>query len=71
MALDQCVPRVYGVKRRMQRLKDQVIMVKLRTRELNLEVLLWKGLKDETLWERGSLWCSYGKASVLSPPSLA
>jgi hypothetical protein len=49
VALDQCVPRVYGVKRRTQRLKDQVIMVKLRTRELNLEVLLWQGLKDETL----------------------
>jgi hypothetical protein len=40
VALDQCIPRVYGVKRRTQRLKDQVIMVKLRTRELNLEVLL-------------------------------
>jgi hypothetical protein len=57
VALDQCVPRVYGVKRRTQKLKDQVIMVKLRTRELNLEVLLWQGLKDETLGERGSLWC--------------
>jgi hypothetical protein len=71
VALDQCVPRVYRVKRRTQRLKDQVIMVKLRTRELNLEVLLWQGLKDETLGERGSLRCCYGKASVLSPPSLA
>jgi hypothetical protein len=54
----------------MQKMKDQMIRVKLRTRELNLEVLLWKGLKDETLGERGSLWCCYGKASVLSPPSL-
>jgi hypothetical protein len=57
MALDQCVPRVYGVKRRTQKLKDQVIVVKIRTRELNLEVLLWQGLKDETLGERGSFWC--------------
>jgi hypothetical protein len=56
-ALDQCVPRVYGVKRRTQKLKDQVIVVKLKTRELNLEVLLRQGLKDETLGERGSLWC--------------
>jgi hypothetical protein len=39
-------------------MKDQVIWVKLRTRELNLEVFLWQGLKDETLGERGSLWCS-------------
>jgi hypothetical protein len=31
--------------------------IKLRTRRLNLEVLLWQGLKDETLGERGSLWC--------------
>jgi hypothetical protein len=30
-------------------------VVRLRTRGLNLEVLLWKGLKDETLGERGSL----------------
>jgi hypothetical protein len=31
--------------------------VKLRTRGLNLEVFLWKGLKDETLGEGGSLQC--------------
>jgi hypothetical protein len=30
-------------------------MVKLRTRELNFEVLLWQGLKDETLGERLTL----------------
>jgi hypothetical protein len=57
VALDQCVPRVYGVKRRTQRLKDQVIMVKLRTRELNLEVFPWQGLKDETLGKIGSPRC--------------
>ena len=62
VALDQCVPRVYGVKRRTQRLKDQVIMVKLRTRELNLEVLLWQGLKDETLGETSPVTCGFEKA---------
>jgi hypothetical protein len=40
-----------------QKLKDQVKVVRLRTRGLDLEVLLWQGLKDETLGERGSLWC--------------
>jgi hypothetical protein len=42
VALDQCVPRVYGVKRRTQRLKDQVIMGRLRTRELNLRCFYGK-----------------------------
>jgi hypothetical protein len=42
VALDQCAPRVYGVERRTQKLKDQVKVVKLRTRQLNLEVLLWQ-----------------------------
>jgi hypothetical protein len=39
-------------------MEDQVIEVKLRTRELNLAFFLWKGHKDEALGERGSLWCS-------------
>jgi hypothetical protein len=32
-------------------------IMRLRTRGLDLEVLLKQGLKDETLEERGSLWC--------------
>jgi phosphohistidine swiveling domain-containing protein len=34
VALDQCVPRVYGVKRRTQVLKDQVIMVKTKDKRV-------------------------------------
>jgi len=34
VALDQCVPRVYGVKRRTQKLKDQMIMVKTKDKRV-------------------------------------
>ena len=34
VALDQCIPRVYGVKRRTQRLKDQVITVKTKDKRV-------------------------------------
>ena len=37
-------------------MKDQVKVIRLRTRGLDLEVLLRQGLKDETLGERESLW---------------
>jgi hypothetical protein len=47
-------------------LKDQVKVVRLRTRGLDLEVFLWQGLKDETLGERGSLWCRGLDFSALS-----
>jgi hypothetical protein len=57
LVLDQCVSRVNGVKRRRQNLKDQVEIIGLRKRGLDLEVLLRQGLKDKTLGERGSLWC--------------
>jgi hypothetical protein len=32
-------------------------MIWLKTRELNVEVLLKQGLNNETLGEKGSLWC--------------
>jgi hypothetical protein len=42
---------------------------RLRTGGKSSEVLLWQGLGDKTLGERGSLWCFYGKAlcSLLIP----
>jgi hypothetical protein len=36
---------------------------RLRTEGKSSEVLLWQGLRDKTLGERGSLQCFYGKAS--------
>jgi hypothetical protein len=41
----------------------------LRTGGKIFEVLLWQGLRDKTLGERGSLRCCYGKAfcSLLLP----
>jgi hypothetical protein len=46
------------------RVKDaQVEGGQLRTGGKSSEVLLWQGLRDKTLGERGSLQCCYGKAS--------
>jgi hypothetical protein len=53
----------------MQELKKAKVK-QLRTRGRCFEVLLRQGLKIKTLGDRGSLLCCYGKASMLSPPSL-
>jgi hypothetical protein len=44
-------------KKGLQMLKDEMIMMWPKTRGLNVEVLLKKGLNNETLGEKGSLRC--------------